>query len=78
MGLSIITALVEFFWVSRGALADQNVRNLDDMRQYKDEIYQNVRNLDDMRQYKDQNVRSLDNMRQYKDEMYQPSLRQTR
>ena len=37
MGLSIITALVEFFWVSRGALADQNVRNLDDMTQYKDQ-----------------------------------------
>ena len=28
MGLSVITALVEFFWVSRGALANENVRQL--------------------------------------------------
>ena len=26
MGLSVITALVEFFWVSRSALANENVR----------------------------------------------------
>ena len=28
MGLSVITALVEFFWVSRSALANENVGQL--------------------------------------------------
>jgi len=32
MGLSVITALVEFFWVSRGALANQNTDKVSHLR----------------------------------------------
>ena len=46
MGLSVITALVEFFWVSRSALANENVgqllRRIEKLKMYVENVWRKM------------------------------------